>query len=85
MKILPIAIALLVAVKAETFQWKPYGALPNIQHGRGNNPPRGPSWLHSQQQNQNNMLSPDIEWVCQNPKTNDMVMYKEKENFVFPS
>lgn len=71
MKILLIAIALFVAVEAKAYQWA-YG--PNIQSGRGNNPPRGPSWM--QQQNQN-IFGPEVEWVCQSPKTNDMVMYKE--------
>ncbi|XP_012232751.1 uncharacterized protein [Linepithema humile] len=70
MKMLLIAIALLVAVEAKAYQWATYG--PNIQTGRGNNPPRGPTWM--QQQNQNNIFGPDVEWVCQNPKTNDLMI-----------
>lgn len=73
MKALLMVVVLLVAVEAKAHQgWPFYG--PGVGNGRGNNPGRG-SWTYpQQQQSQNNVFGSDVEWVCQNPKTNDMVM-----------
>lgn len=68
MKILLSVVVLLVAVEAHQ-GWSFYG--PGV--GRGNKPGRGP-WAYPQQQTANNLFDSDVEWVCQNPKTNDIVM-----------
>lgn len=79
MKVLLIVIALLISVEAH--QGWPYNG-PGIGNGRGNNPGRGP-WAYQQQQNQNNIFISDIEWTCQNPKTNDIVILHIKStNFI---
>lgn len=69
MKVLSIVVVLLVAVEAYQ-RWPYYGPGGN---GRGNNHGRGP-WAYPQQQSQNNMFGSDVEWVCQNPKTNDVMI-----------
>ncbi|GAB1863669.1 hypothetical protein CAJAP_04748 [Camponotus japonicus] len=71
MKVLLIVVVLLVAVEAHQ-GWPFYG--PGVGYGRGNKPGRGP-WAYPQQQNpQNNLFDSDVEWVCQNPKTNDIMI-----------
>ncbi|XP_029178468.1 probable basic-leucine zipper transcription factor J [Nylanderia fulva] len=74
MKALLIVVALLVAVEAQAHQgWPYYGH--SAGNGRGfNYPGRGPWAYPQQQQNQNNIYGSDVEWVCQNPKTNDMMI-----------
>ncbi|XP_011329344.1 GATA zinc finger domain-containing protein 10 isoform X2 [Ooceraea biroi] len=69
MKILLIAIASFVVIEA-TGGWEQYG--PGVGSGRGNNV-RGTSWGYPQQINQNAFGS-DVEWVCQSPKTNDIMV-----------
>lgn len=72
MRVLLIAVVLFVAVEAKANQGWPYYGVGN---GRGfNNPGRGPWAYPHQQQNQNNIYGSDVEWVCRNPKTNDMVI-----------
>ncbi|XP_018363191.1 PREDICTED: uncharacterized protein LOC108761258 isoform X1 [Trachymyrmex cornetzi] len=70
MKILLVAVALLIAIEIEAHsEWSPY---PGFQDQRGNNPGRG--WGYPQRIEQQNNKFTDIEWVCQNPKTNDMMI-----------
>ncbi|XP_011160272.2 uncharacterized protein LOC105196181 [Solenopsis invicta] len=77
MKILLVTVALLIAIEAEAHpSWQTY---PDFQNGRGNNPGRGTPWAYSQQypqhaENQNNGFSSDVEWVCQNPRTRDIMI-----------
>ena len=70
MKILLVAIALLVVIEIEAHPgWSTY---PGFQNQRGNNPDHG--WRYPQRiEQQNNKLITDIELVCQNPRTNDIV------------
>ncbi|XP_011701626.1 PREDICTED: uncharacterized protein LOC105458197 [Wasmannia auropunctata] len=69
MKILLVAVALLVAIETEAHSgwWN--------QERRGNNYP-GHTWDQNPQrmENQNNGFSSDVEWVCQNPRTHDMMI-----------
>lgn len=81
MKILLAAVALLVAIETEAHPgWSTY---PDFQDQRGNNPGRG--WGPPRIEQQNNRFTSDIEWVCQNPKTNDIVctykLYNNRDNF----
>ncbi|XP_018313042.1 uncharacterized protein [Mycetomoellerius zeteki] len=70
MKILLAAVALLVAIETEAHPgWSTY---PDFQDQRGNNPGRG--WGPPRIEQQNNRFTSDIEWVCQNPKTNDIMI-----------
>lgn len=70
MKIPLIVVILLVAVEAhQGWSYGPGG----VGYGRGNKPGRGP-WAYPQQQSSNNLFDSDVQWVCQNPKTNDLVM-----------
>lgn len=69
MKVLLVVVALLIAIEAQGWQFNG----PGVGNGRGNNPGRGP-WASQQQQSQNNILVSDVEWMCQNPKTNDIVI-----------
>jgi len=74
MKILLIVIVSFVIIEAKE-RW--------IQHHvpgnrRGNNYDRGPPWGYPQQIQQNNILSSDVEWVCQNPRSNDIVIYTSR-------
>ncbi|XP_072767847.1 uncharacterized protein [Anoplolepis gracilipes] len=69
MKVLLIAVVLLVAVEAhQGWPFYNFGG-----PGQGHNPGRGP-WAYPQQQSQNTIFGSDVEWVCQNPKTKDMMI-----------
>jgi len=78
MKVLLAAVALLAAIEAEAHPG--WGFSPDVQNGRRNNLGRGPPWGYPQRpqqmQNQNNGAfdADDVEWVCQNPKTNDIMI-----------
>lgn len=65
MKILLITLLLFIALGAKA-EWRPHRG---FGFGRG----RGPPWGYPQQ-NQININSEGIEWVCQNPKTNDIMI-----------
>ncbi|XP_011053898.1 PREDICTED: uncharacterized protein LOC105145787 isoform X2 [Acromyrmex echinatior] len=71
MKILLVAVASLVVIEIEAHPgWSTY---PGFQDRRGNNPGHG--WGYPQRiEQQNNKLNTDIEWVCQNPRTNDIMI-----------
>lgn len=72
MKILLVAVVSLVIIEgwAEAQGW---GTYPGSQNTRGNNPGQRP-WTYPQpMRNQNNGFGSDVEWVCQNPRTNDIV------------
>lgn len=72
--LLVVAVALLVAIEGWAVAYPGWGTYPSFQNGRGNNPGHGPPWAHPQwMENQNNGFSSDVEWVCQNPRTNDIV------------
>jgi len=43
--------------------------------GNGRNYNHGPRWGYPQQTAQNNIFTSDVEWVCQNSRTNDIVIY----------
>lgn len=71
MKILLIAVTLLVVIEVKAH---PGWAYPNFQDGTRNNPGRGPPWTVPQRmENPNNRFNSDVEWVCRNPRTNDIV------------
>lgn len=73
MKILLVAVALLLAIEGWAEAHSGWGTYPGSQNTRGNNPGHG-SWTYPQpMRNQNNGFSSDVEWVCQNPRTNDIV------------
>ncbi|KYN04088.1 PREDICTED: uncharacterized protein LOC108772777 [Cyphomyrmex costatus] len=76
MKILLIAVALLIAIETEAYPgWSGY---PGFQNGRGNNPGQG--WGHQQRIEQQN----NIEWVCKNPRTNDIMIIASDETRHIP-
>lgn len=82
MKILLVAVTLLVTIEGWAIAYPGWATYPGFQNGR-NNPGYGPPWAHPQRmENQNNGFSSDVEWVCQNPKTNDIVCtYNNHDNF----
>jgi len=70
MKILLVVV--LIAIEAETYPgWPSY---PGFQNARRNNLGHGSSWAYPQwTENQNNGFNSNIEWICRNPRTNDIV------------
>jgi len=73
MKILLVIVVLLIAIEAEAYPGWPF-YYPGFQNARRNNLGYGSSWAYPQWiKNQNNGFSSDIEWICQNPRTNDIV------------
>ncbi|XP_014484281.1 PREDICTED: uncharacterized protein LOC106749394 isoform X2 [Dinoponera quadriceps] len=76
MRILLVTVAILVVVEVSgTYQnWENFFNNPGLRNGRGNN--RGPPWAYPLQQDylQNIALGSDVEWVCRNAKTNDMMI-----------
>jgi len=72
MKILLVVVALLIVIEAEAYPgWPSYRG---FQNARKNNLGHGSSWAYPQwMENQNNGFSSNIEWICQNPRTNDIV------------
>lgn len=81
MKILLVAVALLVTIERWSEAHPGWETYPGSQNTRGNNPGYGP-WTYPQpMRNQNNGFSSDVEWVCQNPRTNDIVCtYNNHDN-----
>ncbi|XP_011877181.1 PREDICTED: uncharacterized protein LOC105567168 [Vollenhovia emeryi] len=74
MKILVFVVASLIAIAGWTEArpgWERFPG-PGYQDGRGNYPNRGP-WQYPQRV-ENNGFSSDVEWVCQNPRTNDIMI-----------
>ncbi|KAL0130819.1 hypothetical protein PUN28_002436 [Cardiocondyla obscurior] len=73
MKVLLIAVALLLVVEGKAY---PQATYPIFQNERGPYPGRGSYWAPPQRiENQNNGLGgSDVEWVCQNPRTNDIMI-----------
>jgi len=71
MKILLVIVVLLITIEAEAYPGWPS---PGFQNARRNNLGHGSSWAYPQwTENQNNGFSSDIEWICRNPRTNDIV------------
>lgn len=81
MKRLLVAVILLVASEGWTEAQPGWTTYPSSQNARGNHPGRGPPWAYPQSmENQNNGFSSDVEWVCQNPRTKDIVCIYNNDN-----
>lgn len=79
MKILLVAVTLLVAIEIEAHpgwgypSYPNYPSYPSFQDGTRNNRGRGPPWAPPRQIENPNGVNSEVEWICQNPKTNDIV------------
>ncbi|EFN88709.1 uncharacterized protein LOC105190685 [Harpegnathos saltator] len=77
MKLLLIAASILVAIEARAYQnWGNFFNNPGFGNGRGGNNGRNPFWAVPLQQDylQSIAMGSDVEWVCRNSKTNDMMI-----------
>ncbi|XP_032663616.1 uncharacterized protein LOC116840679 [Odontomachus brunneus] len=76
MRILLVALAMLISVEARAQDWGNGFNNPGFGNGRGNNYGYGPAWAYPVRQNylQNIALGSNVEWVCRNSQTNDVMI-----------
>lgn len=88
MKILLVTVMIFVNIDAKAENWDDvFNSV--FGSGRGNSHGQGPPWVNPLRPDylQNIALSSNVEWVCRNSKTNDMVMSHKRKlemsSFVF--
>ncbi|XP_011641845.1 uncharacterized protein LOC105430158 [Pogonomyrmex barbatus] len=74
MKALLFTVALFIVIEIEAYPgWVSYPV--QMERGNNGNPGRGPPWAYPQQmQIPNNGYASNVEWVCQSPKTKNIMI-----------
>jgi hypothetical protein len=77
--LLIVVVFSFVVIEADERWMQNYG--PGNGRGRNGNI-RGLPWEYPQQI-ANNIFTSDVEWVCQNPRTNDIVIYIHIYTYIY--